>query len=521
MDDDPTPVSPRQHPQPPDDHFRVAFDNSHEAIVIAQDGVLKMANRATARLTGYPVEALEGMPFLDLIHPDDHAKTLERYHRRLAGDTSESTLVSRIVRASRGFVWCESHSIPTIWGARPAVLVFLDNVTEREGARRQAAEVENRLQRIAELAPFFLFIYDYDLGRDIYINRSVPRALGYSEQEEEELQPYPFLKLCHPDDLEPALNRDERWRGVAIGTSKAIEFRMRHRNGDWRWFRSHNTPFLFDASGRVRQMLGVTEDVTDRKRSEETLRRNERLESLGLLAGGMAHDFANLLTPIVGHVELLLDRLPEESPLRDRALAIEGAALRATELARQLLVFAGRGEIERRAIDLNALVEEVVHLYGSLARVETPILLQLAPRLPLVSGDSSQLRQVILNLLTNAQDAVAGDDPMAAASPGTVSIATFRTHLSESDLEHLLLREGLEAGPVVELRVEDEGTGMDGEALTRIGEPFFTTKPKGRGLGLPATLGILRAHKAGIELDSRPGKGTRFRVYFSEAAAPD
>lgn len=513
------PNLPEGAPESPElsvDHHRVAFENTHEAIVIAQDGVLKLANPAAARVTGYTIDELVGRPFLELLHADDQAELLSTYERRLAGESTHPVTVARILGRSGETVWLEAHSMPTTWDGRPAVLVFASDVSLREGARREAAESAHRLERIAELAPYFLFIYDYDLGRDVYINRSVPLGLGYSPAEEREMQPYPFLKLCHPDDLEPALDRDERWRGVSEGETKAIEFRMRHRNGDWRWFRSYNTPFQLDSEGRVRQMLGIAEDVTDRKRTEETLRRNERLESLGLLAGGIAHDFSNLLTPIVGHIELLLDRLPDGSPLRERATAIEAAALRASELARQLLVFAGRGEIERRPVDLSQLVKEVVHLYGSLSRDARSVALDLAERLPPISGDSSQLRQVILNLLTNAHDAVV-DAAVAESGARGVSIATRRSTLSPDALDLLLLREGLEPGPVVELIVEDEGVGMEPEALTRVGEPFFSTKPRGRGLGLPASLGILRAHRAGVGLESRRGRGTRFHIYFPEA----
>ncbi|MDQ1348664.1 MAG: domain S-box protein [Acidobacteriota bacterium] len=512
-------------------HYRVAFDNSHEAIIILQDGVLRVANPAAARIIEIPLAALVGRPFLELIHPDDQSFVLEMYDRRIAGDTAERSMVARILRASGGIVVLEAHSMPVQWNERPAVLAFLADVTDREQVRSDAEEMSRRLARIAEVAPYFLFIYDYDLGRDIYINRSVPAALGYSPAEAAALGPYPFENLCHPEDMAAALDRDVRWRGFVDGSSLTVDFRLRHRNGEWRWFRSHNTPFLRDARGRIQQILGMTQDITESKRSEELLHRTERLESLGLLAGGIAHDFSNLLTPIVGNIELLLDRLPADSPLRDRALAVSAAADRATELARQLLVYAGRGEIAPRPIDLNSLVEDVVHLLRALATVATPTRLDLAPRLPPISGDSSQLRQVILNLLSNAHDAMgtggscsaSGESPLRTASggaepPARVQVRTRRVDLRPADLGTLLLGDGMRPGPAVVLEVIDNGIGMDAETLERVWEPFFTTKERGRGLGLPSVLGILRAHRAGIALESHPRSGTHFRVYFSEAA---
>ncbi len=515
------------------EHYRVAFDNSHEGIVILQDGVVKVANPAAARISDSALDVLIGASFLDFVHPDDQRFVHELYARRLAGDTGERSMVTRIVRPGGGILVLEAHSIPVQWEGRPAVLAFLGDVTDREQVRSDAQEMSRRLARIAEVAPYFLFIYDYDLGRDVYINRSVPAALGYSPAEAAALGPYPFENLCHPDDKAAALDRDTRWQGFVDGSSLTIDFRLRHRNGEWRWFRSHNTPFLRDEKGRIQQILGMTQDITESKHSAELLRRTERLESLGLLAGGIAHDFSNLLTPIVGNVELLLDRLPPDSPLRDRAKAISAAADRATELARQLLVYAGRGEIEPRTIDLNAMVEDVAHLLRALATTSTTTRLDLAPRLPPISGDSSQLRQVILNLLTNAHDAIAalparpaasaagGSGVAAADEPGRVLVRTRRVELRPADLGTLLLGEGLRPGPAVLLEVIDNGIGMEAETLERLWEPFFTTKERGRGLGLPSVLGILRAHRAGVALESHPHSGTQFRVYFSEVAAAE
>lgn len=532
--DDSRPPSASEHPvpgagggTPADAHYRVAFDNSHEAIIIAQDGVIKFANPASARITGVPLGELIGRAFHELIHPEEQSRVLELYNRRIAGDTAERSMVARMLRPGGGIVVLEAHSMPVQWEGRPAVLAFMGDVTDREQVRSDAEEMSRRLARIAEVAPYFLFIYDFDLGRDIYINRSVPAALGYSPAEAAALGPYPFDNLCHPDDKAEALDRDLRWQGFVAGSSLAVEFRLRHRNGEWRWFRSHNTPFLRDEKGRIQQILGMALDITQSKRSEELLRRTERLESLGLLAGGIAHDFSNLLTPIVGNIELLLDRLPDDSPLRDRALAVAAAADRATELARQLLVYAGRGEIEPRPIDLNSLVEEVVHLLRALAAVAENTRLDLAPRLRPIAGDSSQLRQVILNLLTNAHDAIRlrppggkSADPAAADSTAPaprVQVRTRQVDLSPADLGTLLLGEGMQPGPTVLLEVSDNGVGMDAETLGRLWEPFFTTKERGRGLGLPSVLGILRAHRAGIALESHPETGTRFRIYFAAA----
>lgn len=530
--DDPRPPRSSRQPAPATEaepsngaHYRIAFDNSREAIVILQDGVLQVANPAAARITEVLPARLIGRPFLEFVHPEDQQMLLELYTSRLAGDTTERSTVARILRPGGGILVLEAHSMPVEWGGRPAVLVFLSDVTDREQVRSDALEMSRRLARIAEVAPYFLFIFDYDLGRDVYINRSVPAALGYSPAESAALGAYPFERLCHPDDKAAALDRDVRWQGFVDGNSLTVDFRLRHRNGEWRWFRSHNTPFLRDDRGRIQQILGMTQDVTESKRSEELLRRTERLESLGLLAGGIAHDFSNLLTPIVGNVELLIDRLPQGSPLLDRALAISAAADRATELARQLLVYAGRGEIEPRSIDINALVEDVVHLLRALAAISTHTRLDLAPRLPPVSGDSSQLRQVILNLLSNAHDAIAASPTTSEVAggeePGRVLVRTRRVQLSPADLGTLLLGDGMKAGPALLLEVIDNGAGMEAEALERLWEPFFTTKERGRGLGLPSVLGILRAHRAGIAVESHPQSGTHFRVYFSELQVPE
>jgi PAS domain S-box-containing protein len=499
----PEPGAAASHESP----YRAAFEHAPEAILVLQDAHLVLLNEAASRISGYSRDELMGRPFGSFVHPDDVAAVAELYARRLAGDTAERIFVFRILDREGAVRWLEVHSMPTLWAGRPAVLAFLAEVTERELGRAESERREKMLERISEVSPNFIFIYDYELGRDVYINRSVPAALGYSDEEEAALQPYPFAKLCHPADLERAMARDERWEEIAEGAVDAVEFRLRAASGEWRWFRSLNTPFRRDAVGRIVQILGVSEDVTDRKRADEALRRSEKLTSLAVLAGGLAHDFGNLLTPVLGRAELLLSRLEEDSPLRAHVTAIRTSAELAADLVEQLRIFSGQRPAETRAVDLNRIVAEVVEVLRPVTPRGVAVHFNLDPRLPWVSGDPSQLRQVVLNLLTNAFEAT-------GERGGRVDVRTRPSQLEAPDLADLDLAEGVAPGPAIVLEVEDEGCGMDAATRARLWEPFFTTKPRGRGLGLPSVLGILRRHGAGLEVDSRPGRGTRFAVFL-------
>jgi PAS domain S-box-containing protein len=491
--------------------YRLAFEQSPEAIVVVQDRAIQLVNAAAERLVGRSGAELLGRSFVELVHPDDLPALLERYERRLAGAPSEGSFQFRVVDPAGSVRHVDGHSHPTLWHGRPAVLSFLAEVTERERERRAAAQVSRMLDRIAEVSPYFIFVYDYDLGQDVFINRPVPQALGYDEAAARKLQPYPFQKLCHPDDYPQAIDRDARWMHVPDGAIDVVEFRMRNAAGEWRWFRSLNTPFVRESSGRVKQMLGVSIDVTEQKRAEEALRRSEKLEGIGLLAGGLAHDFGNLLTPVLGHAELILRRLPEDSPLRARVETIRTAAERAGELVRQLLVVSGRGAFEPRPVELGDLIAEAAALVEPVLPPDVALKTEIVPHLPPVAGDASQLRQVLMNLISNARDALADRG-------GTIVVRALPVDVDETQAKVLELREKMELGPAVLLEVEDDGPGMDATTRARLLEPFFTTKPSGRGMGLASVVGIVRRHRGGLAVDSNPGRGSIFRILLPLAA---
>lgn len=263
-------------------------------------------------------------------------------------------------------------------------------------------------------------------------------------------------------------------------------------------------------------MLAVT-DITARRAAEEQrlqmerqMQQTQKLESLGVLAGGIAHDFNNLLTIILGNASLALDELPSMSPARDSLRAIEKTALRAAELCRQMLAYSGQGRFVIETLRLNELISEMASLFKASLSKKALLNLNLTANLPSLRGDPSQIRQVVMNLVINAAEAL-GD------RGGVVTVSTGVMECCPDDLTGAYREERLAQGMYVWLEVSDTGCGMDPETRRRIFEPFFTTKFTGRGLGLSAVLGIVRGHHGALQVTSALGRGTTFKVLFPAA----
>ena len=261
-------------------------------------------------------------------------------------------------------------------------------------------------------------------------------------------------------------------------------------------------------------ILSITRDITDRKlaeadhqKLERQIQQTQKLESLGVLAGGIAHDFNNILMAVLGHAELALDEISPMSPARGSILQITTAARRAAELCRQMLAYSGRATFTLEKVNLRELIEEMAHLLKTSISKKAVLNLSLERGLPAIQVDPSQVRQVVLNLIINASEAV-GD------RSGVITVAAGATRCDADYLRKTELHDSLAPGLYVHLEVTDTGCGMDAETRGRIFEPFFTTKFTGRGLGLAAVLGIVRAHKGAIKVYSEFGKGTTFKVLF-------
>ncbi|MBI3884381.1 MAG: transporter substrate-binding domain-containing protein [Opitutae bacterium] len=326
-----------------------------------------------------------------------------------------------------------------------------------------------------------------------------------------------FFRLVHPDDR-PAVEADHR-AVLRERDQFANEFRLRAKSGEWRWILDRGKVVVRDPATRAPlRITGTHSDITDRKRAEaETARlqskmlETQKLESLGVLAGGIAHDFNNLLTVILGNTALVrLDaRLAPESTGRlDNILA---ASHRAADLCRQLLAYAGKASFAPSRVHLNAVVEETTRLL-ELSLPRTAVLeFALAAPLPAIEADLSQIRQVVMNLVLNAAEALGGQ-------PGKIRLETQPTRLAAEELSGAQLLAATGDGEYVRLEIADTGGGMTPDVLEKIFDPFFSTKFAGRGLGLAAVLGIVRSHQGALKVTSAAGRGTVFRVYFPALA---
>ncbi|MCE9608733.1 MAG: response regulator [Chthoniobacter sp.] len=316
-----------------------------------------------------------------------------------------------------------------------------------------------------------------------------------------------FLRAVHLDDR----SRTDAAiiHSLAEKLPHDLEYRAVWPDGTVHWIAAKGRAFYDESSGRPVRMAGTAMDITARKLAEEQrklaegkMQETQRLESIGVLAGGVAHDFNNLLTGVIGNTSLALNDLPKSSPLYPCLEQIEEAAQRAAELCRQMLAYAGKGQFVVQNVELSGLVRETTQLLESSIAKGVILQMDLATDLPAVRADITQLRQVVMNLVLNASEAIIGG--------GTVRVATG---LRLADSAEPAVPD-LPVGDYVFLEVLDTGRGMTPETLAKIFDPFFTTKFTGRGLGLAAVQGIIRGHHGCLNVSSTPDHGTTFQVFL-------
>ncbi len=458
------------------------------------------------------------------IHPDDRA-AVERSNRSVVEDQRPYPLEYRVVRSDGTVrvVWAEAGVLAKDAQGRPATLSgIVQDITERKRTEDDLRQSVSLLRATLESTADGILV----------VNRE-GAIVGFNERFAQLWQfPKDFLPASGPHG-DPIPASDER----------ALEFvldQLKDREGflanvrelysqpeaasfdtlefmDGRIFERYSQPQTI--AGQPVGRVWSFRDVTARHRAEEERRQLEaqmqqaqKLESLGVLAGGIAHDFNNLLTAILGHTDLALLAMAPESPGRDNLREIENASRRAAELCRQMLAYAGRGRLVVEPVNLSRLVQELVHLLHVSISKKALLRCHLAEDLPAIEADPAQVRQIVMNLVINASEAIGDND-------GVIGITTGALECSGDDLRSSLHAEVPPPGRYVFLEVADTGCGMDAETQARIFDPFFTTKFAGRGLGLAAVLGIVRKHRGAIKVASERGKGTTFSILFPAVAA--
>ena len=386
---------------------------------------------------------------------------------------------------------------------------------QKEELRRVSAELEqsrNQFSLLFHQAPIGYLVLN-EIGLIYEVNETFCRMV---ERARSRLLGNSFAHCLERNSQEPFLGRYPGFFRKPAG--KSLEAMVRRERGAAFYAHLEGTTIRTalgsrPVDGTPLLLLAVT-DISERKWAEEKrlqlerqMQQTQRLESLGVLAGGIAHDFNNLLAIILGNANLAMEELPADSPARDSLHAIEATSLRAAELCRQMLAYSGKGWFAIETMDLNALIDEMVALLKASIAKKTTLNLALDADLPALRGDPSQIRQVVMNLVINAAEAI-GDEG------GVVTISTGALKCTHEELSDAYLNETLNGGLYAWLEIADSGCGMDADTQRRIFEPFFTTKFTGRGLGLSAVLGIVRGHHGALRVRSVLGQGTTIRVFL-------
>jgi two-component system cell cycle sensor histidine kinase/response regulator CckA len=496
----------------PEELSDLLFQHATTGLAIADPGGrLLRVNPALCRLLGLHEDQLVNQLFETWLPPDDVGRARDLF--ALAG--------------RRG-----TRPGPAPWSLRRAdgrwlsVLIGADGITLRDG-RSVVVTFVTDLEPHPELLPptersliqavdGIFWEVETPSFRCTYVSPQIQRILGFA----------PSAWLADPTFWAKQLHPDDRAAALAFCLSQTeqlldheLDYRMLAADGRVVWM--HDRVHVVAAEGRPVRLQGVMVDITARKALaaeqellQQQLQRAQRHESIALLAGGIAHDFNNLLTGILGFTSLARAEVPGGAPAADYLDQVEQSTRRAADLCRQMLAYAGRGKVIVEPVDLNPLLRDLEPLLRALVPPAVALRFDLADDLPRVSADASQLRQLVLNLVTNAGDALPDRS-------GTITLRTGQGDFPPLATVAPLRAEGTPpAGPAVWLRVEDTGTGIAPEIRDRIFDPFFTTRFVGRGLGLSAVLGIVRAHRGALTVESTPGRGSAFAVFLPGQPTP-
>ena len=489
--------------------LRLSIDHMPLAYVLRDPNlVVREWNRAAERTFGYRRDEVLGTRVHEILaSPGVRARVEEAMERMRSGEAAAFYSEGNVICKDGAAITCRWHNT-VVRDREGKVLGFVsmvEDVTEQVASRHELAESHAKLVAVVESTDDKILLSDGD-AKPVFFNTAY--ATGIRELLDLDMRPG-----VQPHKLLPPAQRDH-WdachRRVLAGERFVSEFAHEVAPGDVRVFETSWGPVV--AEGQVRGFTEVTREITERRRAEaerQTLdarvARAEKLESLGVLAGGVAHDFNNLLMGVLGHAELARMRIDADSPATPHITEIVRAARKAADLAAQMLASSGRRALTLEPVHIAGVAEEAVELLEHKIPEATTITCSSDTDVPPVLADRTQMGQVVMNLVLNAAEAI--DE-----GPGSIRLRVSAMDCDGAYLSSCYVDDGLPEGRYVVLEVSDDGRGMDDETRAKMFEPFFTTKFTGRGLGLAALLGIVRMHSGAIRVQTDPGKGTTVRV---------
>lgn len=612
-----------------EEKYRTLVENSLQGVTILQDERIVFCNNTYAAMTGYSVEEilrLSPEQMASLVHPDDRAAIADRFRALLEGAPIDPRFEFRGFKRDGSVIWVEAYASNIEYNGKRAIQSVYMDITERKNAENALRESEERFRLIAETIDEIFWIVDQDETGAIYLSPAYDRIWGYPrERVVSNSDPF-MMEMVHPDDREfVSANRKKLMEGLPV----SYEYRIIRPDGSIRniWDRAYP---IFNREGRITRLVGVGQDVTERRSAEEALKeskeylnqiincigdpifvkdrehrltlvndalcaftsmkreallgttgmppslakslwdqeesvfetgrelvtedvfedakgnpvtvltkktllgdkkgnkqivgvmrditeykrlesqflQSQKMEAVGVLAGGVAHDFNNLLNVINGYTELLLDDVKPGEPLRDELEQIRDAGRRAAALTSQLLDFGRKQILQPEIIDLNQIITDMSSMLRRMIGEDIEIVFDARKKPAMINADPAKVQQVVMNLVVNARDAMPNGGKVSIETGGAVFEQSYGGDPGM-----------IKPGPYILLTIRDNGIGMDAATQAHAFEPFFTTKAKGKGtgLGLSTVYGIVKQSGGFISLSSEVGKGTTIKIYFPQA----
>lgn len=486
-----------------EERYRAVFQTTCTATIIVDcDKTILLANKGFERLSGYKGDEICGKKkWTEFVDQQDLNRMIRFYEARRAEKSSipneyEFNFIDR-----EGNLKSVHLQVDMILGTKRSVCSLLD-ISELKSAQEELRRSIKNRESFLRAIPDMMFVLsrdgeyvDYRVENDDELAIPAEKIIGSNISEldldEEKLQ-----------EIMDCINNS-----LKTGEVQSVEYKLDFQS-ERRFYEARLSPYGEEL------VIALVREITDRRKAENErleleakIQHTQKLESLGVLAGGIAHDFNNILMAILGNADLALTTVPKTSFARSSLNEIVNAATTAADLARQMLAYSGRSKYEILPLDLNRIVVELTHMLEVSISKKAILKFRLADKLPLIMADAAQIRQILMNLITNASEAI-GD------ASGVISITTGAMYCDAAYMNKTELTSEKIENMYVYIEVSDTGCGMDESVKSQLFEPFFTTKFSGRGLGLSSVLGIIRSHNGAIKVYSEPGEGTTFKILF-------